>query len=225
MGDTKTLRDLLDSESYDTRLAVRTVIPAKVKSYTSATQRAKVELSTRGRVILDDGRVVTQPVVVLDSVPVVWPACGDGYIHADLAGGDTGVVLVCDRSISTWRTTGQAGEAAHPFPHNLGDAIFLPGLRPDVKPLTPPPRAGTTVQGSEIHLGAASVLGVARKTDTVAADAALAQFTAQAVAAIAELQATVAALGKPPAAPAPAPIIVGQNVCRISGASSKVTSE
>lgn len=225
MADTKTLRDLLDAESYDTRVQVRTVIPAKVKSYSSATQRATIELATRGRVLLEDGRTVTQPVIVLSDIPVVWPGCGDGYLHLGLGAGDTGVVLVCDRSIATWRTTGQASEAAHPFPHNLSDSIFLPGLRPDTRPLVPPPRSGTTLQGSEIHLGSASVLGVARKTDTVAADAVLAQFSAQVVAAIAELQATVAALGKPPAAPAPAPIVAGQDVCRISGGSDKVTSE
>lgn len=219
------LREAFDSENRQNRLEVRTVIPAKVLSYDASTQRAKIELSTQQVLLMPDGSSVVQPPVTIEQVPVSWPAAGAGYLHCEVWPGDTGLALVCDRSIGTWRVRGEASPPPFPMPHNLADCIFMPGVRPDVSPLDPPPRGGTTVQGSEINLGAAAALGVARKTDTVAADPALAQFSAQVVAALTEIQATLTALGKPPAAPPPTPLTVGQDVCRISGGSDKVKSE
>lgn len=228
MNDTDSrtsLREAFDQENRQNRLEIRTLIPAKVLAYDKLTQRAEIELSTQTVLLMPDGSSVVQPPVTLEKVPVSWPAVGDGYFHADLKAGDFGMAMVCDRSIGTWRATGVAAPPPFPMPHNLADCVFMPGVRPDTAPLAPPPRAGTTVEGSEINLGAVAALGVARKTDTVAVDPPLAQFTTQVVAAITEIQATLAALGKPPAAPPPTPLTVGQNVCRISGSSDKVKSE
>lgn len=168
-----TLRTFTEEENHQTRLQVRTIIPARVLSYSTATQRAEIELSTQTVLELPDGTTDQRPALIIPNVPVSWPASGTGYMHFDLKKGDTGLALVCDRSNARWRQDGEAHAPAFPSLHNLADCMFLPGVRADNNPLSPPPASGTTVEGESVNLGALANRGVARLNDSVAADAVL----------------------------------------------------
>lgn len=222
----KTLRKAFDDELRQSRLQVRTLIPAKVLRYDRNTQTALIELATQ-RVSRDGTKTKVDPPLTLDNVPVVWPAGSFGYVHADLEPEDPGLAMVCDRSIAKWRQTGQASAPPLPFSHNLADAVFLPGLTPDIQTLNPPPAAkALTVEGQEIRLGAAASLPAARQTDTVEIASALLDFCKQASLAIVELQTTLAALTlKTPAAPAPGPITPKTTIGLISAGSQKTKIE
>jgi hypothetical protein len=67
----------------------------------------------------------------IKAVPVVMPQGGDWRISYPLAVGDTGLVIVTDRSLDNW-LAGQGG-TTDPLDtrcHHLADAVFVPGLVP-----------------------------------------------------------------------------------------------
>lgn len=205
------MRSFTDEESRETRLQVRTVVPAKVISYNRATQRAKIELSQKTVVRFEDGTEVEQNALVFENVPVKWPGSASNYAHFDLSPGDTGAAVVCDRSIAAWRTDGEAHAPQLPSLHNLADCYFDPGLKPDSAPLFPPPPGGATIESDTISLGAAAVLGVARLNDSVTSSAAFTTW-------LAAVSTALGALGQPVG---PAPAGIGS----ITSASSKVKAE
>jgi len=64
-------------------------------------------------------------------VPVIMPQGGDYRVSYPLAEGDTGLVLVADRSLDAWLSgTGQATDPQDTRSHHLADALFVPGLVP-----------------------------------------------------------------------------------------------
>lgn len=88
----------------------------------------------------------------IQSVPVQMPSGQDWWIKAPIAVGDVGVLLFSERSLDNWSvTSGQ--EFVDPNDSrmfNLSDAIFLPGIRTSVNPIS---GAGTDLV---VHNGSAT---------------------------------------------------------------------
>lgn len=219
----QTMRSFTDFESRQTRMEVRTIIPARVEGYNRRTQRAEISLMVKHLFRNERGLEQEITLPVLQDVPVIWTAGNAGYIHTGLSVGDQGLALVSDRSIAEWKRGSQSYVPYSPNVHNLADAMFLPGISNDVKPLTPTPASsGLTVEGSEVSLGATASRGVARLNDTVALDP---QIKAWMTAVNTLLQTLSSALGipfPPPGFPNPATFT---DAGTISSASSKVKSE
>lgn len=160
-------------------LKVRTIVPARVLEYHDGPpSTTKLEVSAQQIEQASDGTRVVRESFVLDDVPV-WQYGGtQSYIRAPLATGDTGVILVCDRSIGNWRTDGLAHPPPAPWLHNLGECVFLPGFRPDALTNQPLPATmgGLVIEAQTIQLGVAALLAAARVTDPVAASAAMIAF-------------------------------------------------
>lgn len=137
-------------------LKVRTIVPARVLEYHDGPpSTTKLEVSAQQIEQASDGTRVVRESFVLDDVPV-WQYGGtQSYIRAPLATGDTGVILVCDRSIGSWRTDGLAHPPPAPWLHNLGECVFLPGFRPDALTNQPLPATmgGLVIEAQAIQLG------------------------------------------------------------------------
>lgn len=56
--------------------------------------------------------------------PVVFPAA-----YWDIQVGETGMLLVCDQDFRDWWRTGQQSEPATRQSHQIGNSLFVPGLR------------------------------------------------------------------------------------------------
>jgi len=119
------------------------------------------------------GSTITQPPVLLTNVPVSWRRTNAAYLTLPLNIGDTGELIIQDRSLAEWRKLGIPVDPIDNWTHNRGDAVFHPGLHPDTNPIAPPTdQTAAVLEGPEIDgvkLGRLASLGVARETDAVGA--------------------------------------------------------
>ena len=122
---------------------VRTSMPARVSVYNLATQTVDVEPLVR-EITETDGDDIEEALPVIPGVPVAWPRGGGFFITFPLVPGNTGQIVVCDRSIDQWRTKGSDtytpgfGFAVDPLDkrrHGLAGAVFYPGLSDSLSPL------------------------------------------------------------------------------------------
>lgn len=177
--DRPTLSTFRDYLIRETALRVRTVVPARVLEYHDGPpSTAKLEISAQQVERDRDGNEGVRQPFIVDDVPV-WQMGGtQSYIRLPLQTGDEGVILVCDRSIGSWRTDGLAHPPPAPWIANLGECVFLPGFRPDAPAYQPLPATmgGAVVEAQTLQLGIAALLGAARTTDPVAASAEMAAF-------------------------------------------------
>lgn len=110
---------------------VNVALPASVLSYDRDTQKAVVQVAVCYRVRDADGTESQRCRPPAANVPVLWLG-----VSWDLEAGDTGLVVVCDRAINVWKSTGNsATEPADPRRFDISDAVFLPGLRSFADPL------------------------------------------------------------------------------------------
>jgi len=117
---------------------VNVCLPASVLSYDEATQTATVRLVPRFRRQdpAQGNAVVPYDPPDVPSVPVAFPGGGDYSITWPLAAGDTGYLVVADRSIDEWKANGGTRtEPQDPRRHYLSDGIFVPGVRSPAQPL------------------------------------------------------------------------------------------
>lgn len=167
-----TLASFRDMIIRETMLRIRTVVPARVLEYHDGPpSTVKLEISAQQVERDQDGNEGVRQPFVFDDVPV-WQMGGvQNYIRVPLQTGDEGVILVCDRSIGSWRTDGLAHPPPAPWLHNLGECFFLPGFRPDTPAFQPPPATmdGMVVEAEKIQLGAGALptQNAARKSDPV----------------------------------------------------------
>lgn len=109
---------------------VHTAQPAKVLSYSRASQTATVELGVSLAKRNPDGTTAPVKAQPISGVPVVFFGGSTSAITCDLEAGDTVLVVFCERSIDEWRSSGGAGqEPLDPRRHDLQDAVAIAGLR------------------------------------------------------------------------------------------------
>jgi hypothetical protein len=220
------LEDLMQALDRNLRVTIRTATvgaiiasDAQPLGYDPATQLCSVlvqQLTVTKNPAAAQGAAstTTQPPLLLKNVPVSWPRTNSGHLSFPLNIGDTGELIIQDRSLAEWREKGFPVDPIDNWTHNRGDAVFHPGLHADTNPIVPPTdQTATVLEGpalAGVKLGALAALGVARQTDTVAAGASMTAW-------IAAVNAALNGLG----VPVPAPTDFGI----ISSASTKVQAE
>lgn len=115
---------------------VRTEIPARVVSYDATTQTITAQVVIRSRYLDENGDAVAYLPKPVANVPVVFPSGGGYAITWPLVAGDPVILVVCDRSIDEWKTTGQGDNTpAIPRRFDLSDAVAIPGGHAPAAPL------------------------------------------------------------------------------------------
>lgn len=140
---------------------VNVALPATVVSYDAVTQTATIRVVPcfRRKDPSQGGAVVCYSPPDVPGVPVAFPGAGDWSITWPLAAGDSGVLLVCDRSTDEWRSEGGTRtEPQDPRRHNLTDGVFLPGARSPAEALAAAgyDASALVIAGSGIKLGSSS---------------------------------------------------------------------
>jgi hypothetical protein len=160
------LKTLSDAIIRETMVQMRTVVPARVLDYHDGPpSTVKLEISAQQVERDRDGDEGVRLPIILDDVPVWQFGGATSYIRTPLETGDQGVILVCDRSIGSWRADGQAHPPPAPWIANLGECVFLPGFRPDAAVFQPPipSKMGLVIEAQAIQIGAtaeqAAILG------------------------------------------------------------------
>jgi hypothetical protein len=159
------------------RLAdVRTAMPVRVKAYDVTAQTVDVEPLVREITETEgDGDDIIEALAVIRSVPVAFPRAAGFFVTFPIVPGDTGQIIICDRSIDQWRTMGsesytpEYGYAVNPLDrrqHHQSAAVFYPGLSDSLSPLLDAHAtdmvigqdSGSSIHikpGGEIHIGSA----------------------------------------------------------------------
>lgn len=149
------LIDVMRVAKRATEIGIRTAIPARILTYNPTTQKAKV-IAEHIVVLNDDFGESELAPMTLEAIPVRWPAAGAGtsYMTFPLVPGDTGHIVISDRSLERWMTTNKPVDPALRHTHNPIDGIFEPGLHADAKPL-----AATDMTAAVLESGALVKIG------------------------------------------------------------------
>lgn len=140
LRENPSLGDLLNAIARNVRVTLRTatvvsVAPSQKQplGYDPVTQLCSLlvqQLTTtiNPKKATGAGSTITQPPVLLVNVPVAWPRTGAGYLTFPLAIGDTGELIIQDRSLQEWLKKGFPVDPIDNWTHNRGDGVFHPGL-------------------------------------------------------------------------------------------------
>ena len=126
------LRDLLDEFKLEIFSSLNCCQVARIESYDSAKGTVSVQPLFKRNV---RGRVVSRPLAV--DCPVFTLQGGDTAVQLPIAVGDTCLLILADRNLDTWFSTGSEAEPATARMHDLSDGIALVGLNSLQSPKTP----------------------------------------------------------------------------------------
>ena len=121
---TRTLTSAVATAIDAALLEVRTATPARIESYSASDQRAVVLPLLKRRTKVG-AVLVPNPI---GNVPVLFPRAGGYAITFPVASGDTGLLICSDRSLDLWLESGGQVDPQSGRHHEMGDAVFLPGL-------------------------------------------------------------------------------------------------
>ena len=123
---TPSLAELL-GRSIDARLYdVRTAVPAEVLKYDLKKQCVDVQPLIKK--VYDDGEALETAKVF--NVPVAFPRAGEAYLALPIKKGDKVLLIVADRSLDKWKSTGGNVDPEDKRKHDLSDAVAIPGCYP-----------------------------------------------------------------------------------------------
>jgi hypothetical protein len=122
-------------KAMEARLAdVRVALPGRIENYDVEAQTADVKPLIKQVTDAEDGKIV-ESLPVIPAVPVCQPRSGGFCVSLPIAKGDTGLLIVCDRSIDQWHKLGGEVDPRDMRMHSLNGAVFYPGLTDSTRPL------------------------------------------------------------------------------------------
>lgn len=162
------------------KIGLRTAVPCTVESYDPVTKKATV---IAGHVMVlrtDAGERELEPMKVVQC-PVSLPGTQAGRLSFTIAKGDTGMLVISDRSLEQWMNKPPVVDAVDPaarHTHNIIDGTFFPGMQTSAEAAASLPTVpdGAMLEGSPfIKLGelAAAPFFAARVTDSVSSSSAM----------------------------------------------------
>ena len=137
------------------RRSLWTALPGRVQSFDPSKQAADVEPLIHDTWEGEDGTSQTGPLPVIPSVPVCFPGSGGWRVTFPVSKGDTGLLIVCSRSIDRWLSEGGSVDPRDDRTHDLSDAVFVPGLTDFAHPIDPFKSDRMTlgqIGGPQIHI-------------------------------------------------------------------------
>lgn len=126
MTSPATLTDAIRNGVLYQLLNVHTAFPGKIVTYDYTQKRASIQPQIDKK--YTDG--TTQPMPILNNVPVVFPYASGASITFPVNEGDTCLVVCCERSIDNWITNGLQQPPTDPRKLDLSDGVAIMGLVP-----------------------------------------------------------------------------------------------
>jgi len=115
--------EVMESFLQDRSAQIAVAVPGTVTAWNSLTETVAVTPQVHGL----DGA----PRAPVPQCPVLFPGP-----HWDIQIGEQGLLIICDHDIETWWRTGQASAPPTRQSHRIGNAVFVPGIRPVTSPRT-----------------------------------------------------------------------------------------
>lgn len=115
---------------------VHTSLPARVEAYDAAAQTAHCQPMVKRLMFDEAGEKVYESLPLLPHVPVCFPR-GGGYVFVfPLAPGDFVWLNFSETAMAEYLATGKESAAWDNRRFHLSNAIAIPGVYPDTKPMT-----------------------------------------------------------------------------------------
>jgi hypothetical protein len=124
------MRQVMENRMADVRVAM----PGRVESYDVTTQTANIQPLIK-EITETEGEDITETLPQIPSVPVLFPRSNGFFVTFPIAAGDTGLLVVCDRNIDQWISTGLLKDPQDKRKHHISGAVFYPGLYHSKNPL------------------------------------------------------------------------------------------
>lgn len=121
-----TLGDVLKTSADAANANLRVAMPATVVKYNKDKQLVDVQPEFKRK--YSDGAETKMP--ILYSVPVAFPRSGSAFIALPIKKGDHVMLIMMDRSIDIWKTSGGEMLPGDSRNHDLSDAVAYPGMYP-----------------------------------------------------------------------------------------------
>lgn len=101
-------------------------LPAKILTYDPSTQTATVLPSL---MMENENSSIPYPWIPIPNVPLIFPRAlaGQAYIHMPIVPGDDVTLLICERSLDSWKETGILISPNDRRRHDITDAFAIPG--------------------------------------------------------------------------------------------------
>ena len=126
-----TLKDALAAATSKALEGVHTSMPGTVVSYDRATQTATIRPAIRQTYRGGDGKLTTEKLPDIPSVPVLFPTSAAASFTFELAAGDPVILLVGEASTDEYRTSGaEDNDPQDVRRFDLSDSVAIPGGRP-----------------------------------------------------------------------------------------------
>lgn len=145
-----TLGDLLERTQRAHEDGRRGPLPGVVVSYDRSRQRAEIEVPVH---VFVDG--VAQPLPVLRSVPVIFPAGGGCSLTFDLEPGDPVYLVPAECDCSAWLARGLRGAPPTQRRSSPTDYVAIPG-GPRTAPLEQVAQGALVLAAEDLRLGGAA---------------------------------------------------------------------
>jgi len=145
--------DLIRLAIREQLLDLHTMIPAKIESYDSTTQKATVVVSINRGI---NNKVF--PPAKLFNVKVAFPRMGDRGVSYEVKVGDSVLLGFAHRDLTQWAS---AGEGFGPISNDicpLSSAVVIAGISPDLQNFTQK-QGVTELVGSKLFLGDPKAVG------------------------------------------------------------------
>lgn len=113
--------EVMEAFLQDRTAQIAVAVPGEVTAWNSLTETVAVTPQVHG----PDG--APRPTVPQCPVLFVGP-------YWDIQIGEQGLLVICDHDIETWWRTGQASAPPTRQSHRMGNAVFIPGIRPMTSP-------------------------------------------------------------------------------------------
>lgn len=114
---------------------VNTAVPAEVLAYNLALQQVDVRPLVKRAWVDAEGNEVSEALPDVYAVPVAFPRAGAAFVSLPIQKGDLVLLVVCQRSLDTWKSLGGQQDPGDLRLHNLAGAVAIPGVYPQVAPL------------------------------------------------------------------------------------------
>ena len=115
--------EVMEAFLQDRTAQIAVAVPGTVTAWNSLTETVAVTPQVHGL----DG----SPRPPVPQCPVLFTG-----VHWDVQIGEQGLLVICDHDIETWWRTGQASAPPTRQSHRMGNAVFIPGIRPMTSPRT-----------------------------------------------------------------------------------------
>lgn len=138
MSRDRQVGEVMEALLQDRTAQISVAVPGTVTAWNSLTETVAVTPQVHG---LDN-----TPRPPVPQCPVLFAGP-----HWDIQIGEQGLLIICDHDIETWWRTGVPSEPPTRQSHRMGNAVFVPGIRPMTSPRTH--KVGAAILERPVALG------------------------------------------------------------------------